>query len=147
MLITADVGLTRQLPYPRAHVWDVMTAHPTEEASLRWVEGPRYGEVGCTHLLHLPAAAPDGLPAVYLTTLTHVSPGHMYQSVITGPLLEQREVWSLRTEPDLTVVTATAWVRASGFVYEAEALRERTTIMLRNTLAALTEQCRARPAA
>ena len=144
MLINIDTTANRELPYPRELVWQVIAAMDPAAggpaSGVRRVEGPRHDEVGSSHIMELPATAPDGLPAIWLTTITQISPGHMFSTRAVGPLLEQREAWTLEELPAHRCrVIARAWVQASAAVYTAEGLEQRTSALLNNALNAVAE--------
>ncbi len=131
MLITFTTTRSVNMPWPRERVWQIMhdlTLAPGQ----RWAAGPAPGEVGSTVLLELPATGSsfDGLPVVYTSTVLQLTPGHMSSCRIVGPLLEQREVWLLRDDPQGCAVSATAHVQASAAVYDESGLQARTQQLL-----------------
>lgn len=139
MLVTVEATAHHTIAASPDDVWTAITA---EDPGVERIQGPKDGEVGCTYLMRLPATAHDGLPAVYVSTLTQVAPGHMYTCQIVGPLLEQTEVWTLHPTGDRTVIEVRAWVRASSAVYDAAGLQARTQQMLDNAVSALSNRCR-----
>ncbi len=146
MLIHTQAAVDRVLPCPREYAWQIMSADDASDdsgAGCRLVAGPSAHIVGRSHVLELPATPPDGLPGLYMTTITHISEGYLVSSRIVGPLLEQRETWTLRDQPDGCHLHIEAWVQASATIYQQEPLQTRTHAMLTNAADALIRRCQA----